>query len=374
MKKIIGGLVVLLTCICLNTTITKATTYQADELVKGQKFEVGDIIELGSGIYKGRPYFSIYAQENYRHNYNTFATSDTGMIPTTTRITFREPMYVSNNGISSARANQLDGSYYDFLQIHVCKVYIEIPENISSKGEDIEIIANCEGGTPPYNYHWYLYGIDNGFEQIDTTNNKISLEYGKYKEVRVSAEDSSETYDDGFYPGYSNYCKINNIVEEKPIEEDKSEEKPHNEPTKTPEQIESERKNKDTLPTGTIQGIGGKKDFNFKALNPVQRDVNNQQIFADYYAKQLGFKSELLISKAIYAPYGQTKESKWQSRTISWKNTGAKFGDLIYVVWYCQEAHEMQFIQANVLPDGTVVFTIPKSGDVSTISIVKLNK
>lgn len=373
MKKIniLIGISVFCFSILFMNDIVHADTINANDLNLYDLLHENDVIEFGSGNYKG-------------YSYNSYEIWDVGVggdhtVKTSfgeTSYTVIGDCYVDRICVKSFEPNR--------LLIELCEyVPIEEPRTITvNEGDSVILTTNVlDVGNNEFEYQWYLG---------ETTISDRSPNLSTYKIENITSQMSGNKYtysvrsttrdwglipikDNGIITGDKIYTTI--IVRPK-VEEvkEEKEEKPHNEPTKTPEQIESERKNKDTLPSGTIQGIGGKKDFNFKALNPVQRDVNNQQIFADYYAKQLGFKSELLISKDIYAPYGQTKESKWQSRTISWKNTGAKFGDLIYVVWYCQEAHEMQFIQANVLPDGTVVFTIPKSGDVSTISIVKLNK
>ena len=382
MKKIIGGLVVLVTCICFNTTITKAETFNASSLVEKQLYHEGDIIHNDTSsifeITKARKGggaiepIRLNPNEDYTLDLDVYCSHYDTVNNYVELCTFwveRKTKIITVN-----EGDNVAFSLSEICDLHSASSYLTFFYEVTSK-EQYDYVNSHGGG-----YQYIIRTVDSEFTINDIDCSKLTCDsrlYGKDTYILnywIDGESVTSlagsyiiniTHDNDHYPHKVKHEKEE--VEEEPKEV-------YNEPTKTPEQIESERKNKDTLPTGTIQGIGGKKDFNFKALNPVQRDVNNQQIFADYYAKQLGFKSELLISKDIYAPYGQTKESKWQSRTISWKNTGAKFGDLIYVVWYCQEAHEMQFIQANVLPDGTVVFTIPKSGDVSTISIVKLNK
>lgn len=237
-------------------------------------------------------------------------------------------------------------------------------------GEELTLSVSVDGRKKPERYRWY--NADTNEEIQDSESNVLTLS-NVTSEMDVYC---IAYYCDSFYHPNTHRMTQNTVSRTAHIgiKERTQKDDDENASSKTPEEIEAEKKTKDTLPAGTIQGIGGKKDFNFKALNPETRDVNNQTVYAEYYANKMGYKSEMLISKDIYAPYGQTKDTKWSVKTISWKNTGAGYGDIIYVVWYCQEAKEMQFIKADVLSDGTVVFTIPKSGDVSTVSIVKLSK
>lgn len=127
-----------------------------------------------------------------------------------------------------------------------------------------------------------------------------------------------------------------------------------------------------TLPSWTVKGTNDKILYDYKALDSSLQSINNQTVFADFCAKKAGLKSTILITKDIYAPIGYGKILN--TKSISWRNTGAKFGDIIYVVWYSQELHDMQFLPAVVSLDGTVVFTLPQAVDVSTISIVKITK
>ena len=350
MKRILFfiGSIVCVFAFCRNVN---AETYQADELVKGQKLEAGDVIEYGSGVINGQSYGHCripHVEENLPYT----VTND---------------MYICHTP-SIAYIEEPTGRNY-FFELYGFNYYIDFPEQIRvNQGNTTTIVVNVQYATPPYTFNWNFSDVNGNLARsITTDNNSIEVEYGKY----ISA--GCEVIDANGERAFS-YCDITNISKEDPLVENIKEEKSPEEHIKTKEQIELEKKNKDTLPTGTIQGIGDKKEFNFKALNPEERNVNNQIVYADFNARKLGYKSEILISKDIYAPYGQTKDTKWKTKTIRWKNTGAKYGDIIYVVWYCQEAKEIQFIKANVLFDGTVEFIIPKSGDVSTISIVKLSK
>lgn len=131
-----------------------------------------------------------------------------------------------------------------------------------------------------------------------------------------------------------------------------------------------------SLPYMTISGLStgslGDMAADLKALNTTERDRVNHIIFSNYYASKKNLKATVLDTKDIYAPSSVSKEWKTTNRILTWKNSGAKLGDLIYVTWYCQEAHDMRFIPAIVSGDGTVYFAVPCTGNVSTVSIVKL--
>ena len=130
--------------------------------------------------------------------------------------------------------------------------------------------------------------------------------------------------------------------------------------------------NNSTLPYESVIGLSNGDSYcDIKALNTSIRDTNNQTVFANYYASMKGLKAEMVITKDLYAPYNATTTWKETQRVIVWKDTGMKPGDLVYVVWYCQEAHDMRFIPAVVSKTGSVYVCIPCLGSVSTISIVK---
>lgn len=169
--------------------------------------------------------------------------------------------------------------------------------------------------------------------------------------------------------------------EEKPkqsdnkTENDSIDKKTHSKATKTHERLMEDKKyesTESTLPSWTVKGTNGKILYDYKALDSSLQSINNQTVFADFCTKKAGLKSTILITKDIYAPIGYGKILN--TKSISWRNTGAKFGDIIYVVWYSQELHDMQFLPAVVSLDGTVIFTLPQAVDVSTISIVKITK
>lgn len=127
-----------------------------------------------------------------------------------------------------------------------------------------------------------------------------------------------------------------------------------------------------TLPEGTILAAfgDGKTFMSLKALNAPAQDIANQKLVA---RAAFGDKFEMLITKNIYAPYGIDTVWKNAARTLSWKDTGAKAGDTIYMVWYNQTSQRpVELIQAAVAADGTVSATLPSLGDVSTVSVIRV--
>lgn len=161
-----------------------------------------------------------------------------------------------------------------------------------------------------------------------------------------------------------------------------------NKPEEVTEEVTKEESNpqKETpqlqsvLPMGsvfaTVIGIDGKESsMNLKVLNPVTRDCENQKTYATWYAvKQYGKNATvtMLLSYDIYAPYGADTLLKRTERTLTIKNTGAKPGDIIYVEYYNQETKRHEVLPCTVNADGSVSFTIPMLGDVSTISIFRV--
>ena len=128
-------------------------------------------------------------------------------------------------------------------------------------------------------------------------------------------------------------------------------------------------------PYGTLTAVAsGESPVDIKALNSSTRDKRNQAIYANYYISQMKRRCSVLETVDIYAPHGTSELWKVSPRVLTWKNTGLKKSDTVYVVWYCQEAHDMRLIPAIADDAGTVYVSLPRVGGVSTVSIVKANK
>lgn len=102
------------------------------------------------------------------------------------------------------------------------------------------------------------------------------------------------------------------------------------------------------------------------------RDAINQQIFAEAMAPK-GYKVQKVYE--TYNIYASTKvKDKWKvaERTIVWNDSRVKKGDIIYVVWYCQEVKQNKLLPARVVSDGVIEFSVPRVGECSIVTIVKM--
>ncbi len=128
------------------------------------------------------------------------------------------------------------------------------------------------------------------------------------------------------------------------------------------------------LPANTVKASGtnnGSSDI--AAVVADNRDAINQQVFAQVMCQNLGFKNITpLKTYNMYALHA-TYDAKTKAQTITWANTGLKFGDTAFVVWYNQKLGKIELLPAVVGPNGDVAVSVPALGDVSTMTVVKAN-
>ena len=128
------------------------------------------------------------------------------------------------------------------------------------------------------------------------------------------------------------------------------------------------------LPVNTVKASGtnnGSSDI--AAVVADNRDAINQQVFAQVMCQNLGFKNITpLKTYNMYALHA-TYDAKTKAQTITWANTGLKFGDTAFVVWYNQKLGKIELLPAVVGPNGDVAVSVPALGDVSTMTVVKAN-
>ena len=125
-----------------------------------------------------------------------------------------------------------------------------------------------------------------------------------------------------------------------------------------------------------IYNVAGTSGISLKVLNTVKRDVNNQKLFATWYAQNSINKKatvDLLWIYDVYAPYGATTQFKTAPTNITIKNTGAKPGDTLLVEYYNHQTKSHQMLPCTLNDKNEVIATIPGLGDVSTISVVKVS-
>ena len=152
-----------------------------------------------------------------------------------------------------------------------------------------------------------------------------------------------------------------------PVVEEKKEEKKEEtqSSSKTPPET-----NPSVLTVGTVS-TGG---LGLKVLNTDTKGQNNHKMLASWFGGQYhkGKTCTIVSTYDVYSPFSITADWKNAKRTIDWKVSGAKAGDTYFVVYYNQSVGMVQYLPCTV-KDGMVTFTVPKMGDVSTISIVKVN-
>ena len=129
-----------------------------------------------------------------------------------------------------------------------------------------------------------------------------------------------------------------------------------------------------------------------KALNPYGNAKKNHQIFADTWLLTAGTlkgssvngqkvktvkgnkaKAELLWTYDIYPPDCATAAWRSTPKTVLIKDSGAKAGDIIYVEFYNAAKKTHSMLPATVDADGSVTCVLPFIGDVSTLSVVRIN-
>ena len=126
-----------------------------------------------------------------------------------------------------------------------------------------------------------------------------------------------------------------------------------------------------TVKTSTANGDGY---GDVVAVVADDRDAANQQAFAQAMCQNLGYTNVTpLKTYNMYALY-TTYYDKTKAQTVTWANTGLKFGDTAFVVWYNQKLGKMELLPAVVGADGTVAVSVPALGDCSTMTVVKANK
>ena len=129
------------------------------------------------------------------------------------------------------------------------------------------------------------------------------------------------------------------------------------------------------LPVNTVKtSASNSGSSDVAAVVADDRDAANQQAFAQAMCQNLGYTNVTpLKTYNMYALYA-TYDAKTKAQTITWANTGLKFGDTAFVVWYNQKLGKMELLPAVVGADGTVAVSVPALGDCSTMTVVKANK
>lgn len=127
------------------------------------------------------------------------------------------------------------------------------------------------------------------------------------------------------------------------------------------------------LPANTVKTGAANGGSDIAAVVADNRDAVNQQVFAQVMCQNLGFKNVIpLKTYNMYSLYA-TYDAKNKAQTITWTNTGLKFGDTAFVVWYNQKLGKIELLPAIVGPNGDVAVSVPALGDVSTMTVVKAN-
>ena len=129
------------------------------------------------------------------------------------------------------------------------------------------------------------------------------------------------------------------------------------------------------LPVNTVKtSASNSGSSDVAAVVADDRDAANQQAFAQAMCQNLGYTNVTpLKTYNMYALY-TTYYDKTKAQTVTWANTGLKFGDTAFVVWYNQKLGKMELLPAVVGADGTVAVSVPALGDCSTMTVVKANK
>ena len=129
------------------------------------------------------------------------------------------------------------------------------------------------------------------------------------------------------------------------------------------------------LPFNTVKTSAANNGYgDVAAVVADDRDAANQQAFAQAMCQNLGYTNVTpLKTYNMYALY-TTYYDKTKAQTVTWANTGLKFGDTAFVVWYNQKLGKMELLPAVVGADGTVAVSVPALGDCSTMTVVKANK
>jgi len=114
---------------------------------------------------------------------------------------------------------------------------------------------------------------------------------------------------------------------------------------------------KSELPSKTVTAaIAGDSSFmDLKAHAPSDTTVKNQKVLAAYYAKQLGFDANVVLSYDIYTRSDLSLTQNGQKRVLTWTNTSAKTPGAIYAVVYNQ-IDGAYLISGIVDANGTAVF------------------
>ena len=139
--------------------------------------------------------------------------------------------------------------------------------------------------------------------------------------------------------------------------------------------IENLRASGNALPANTVKAGGANNgSSDIAAVVADNRDAVNQQAFAQAMCQNLGFTNVTpLKTYNMYALHA-TYDAKSNAQTVTWSNTGLKFGDTAFVVWYNQKLGKIELLPAVVGPTGDVAVSVPALGDVSTMTVVKANK
>jgi hypothetical protein len=250
----------------------------------------------------------------------------------------------------------------------------------------VEITATYEDNSTPTTYHSITTVVS------PTNGGSVSgagqVPDGGSKTLKATANSGYQFLKwtkDGNTVGTSSTLLLTNIVEDaeytaffKKSRSDSKEEEKTEEKTETTHNEDTAPQIPSALPYRTTQGtfIGEKSAFNIKALESNTTSIQNQSALATYFTTQY-FKGKTGTTMACYdmhAPWGAKREWKDGTCKFTWNIDDVRAGDTVFVIWY-NEMNPLgaQLIEATVAADNSVTFTIPYLGDVSTISVVKVN-
>lgn len=371
MKRVLFPILSLFFVIAFTCSV-KATTYQVEALLDNNiplhlreviHFEPGDVIEFNSGTFPNtlpdRYYINITMFTGYSEtghfnmrNYEqvTLSVGESWIVP--------RDLYGTGN------------TYYYTMRSHI--THSEVI------GDGIErVYASCEGGTPPYTYVWLLSDERTIIQDVVNTDVPyIDVNYHDIQTINVVCLDSSDLGGGSCFisqPDPDVYTLRGNSASN-----NESDNTVGNDSTADPKKQDTPQ-TPSTVPSGTAQisiGANDKTFANIKVLNQFPHDSVNQKIIADLYAANQKKRTDVIMQKNVFPPYGVKNDWKSTSHTVRWNNLNVKKGDNIIIVWYTPafwgHGSTLKVIPATVVADGTIEFTIPSMGDMSVMSIVKL--
>lgn len=369
-----------------------AKTIGINELHVGEWIHSGDIIDCGNGEYILED--GIVLNDTELHlgivsGYMGSSCLDITLHSGETWTAARD-LYIANRGI-------LDGIPLVSFGLRD----IDVKLSSSYKRDGIErIVARCTGGVQPLRYYWGVWSksgkaySDNTsdfiaypgwlYSEIITTEPYLDIDYHDIAKVNICVLDSSNEDEANCGCGYTDdWYEIDDSDEPSTANNPKEQVSGTSKDNESAESSQTGEHNTpqtpSTVPNGTVQvsiGTDNKTYSNIKALNQFPHDAVNQKIIADLYAAKLKKRTDILMQKNLFPPHGVKNDWKSASHTVKWNNLNVKKGDNIIIVWYTPaywgHTPNLQIIQATVVADGTIEFTIPSMGDMSVMSIFKL--